>query len=71
MKTESELYDEFFTWLDNKIKPIKIPKMFPESDGLVLTASDFLAGLQIKEGSDYYCDVLFELWKKHTYDDIS
>lgn len=73
MKTEAELYNEFFEWLDEKVEPIIVPKLFKELDGFTYTASDYLVTIDMVvnycDKTDYYCDILFELWYKQTYGD--
>ncbi len=69
MKSESELYDDFFDWLDEAMGPVKVPTLFASLPGFEMPASDFLTEIRravfIGDRHDQYCDVLFELWKEH------
>lgn len=71
MKTESELYDEFYKWLDDNMGSIKVPTFFVELPGFEMSASAYLSEIRktalTPTGVDYYCDVLFEVWKRHNY----
>ena len=48
MKTESELYDEFYKWLDDNMGSIKVPTFFVELLGFEMPASvSIVTGKQI------------------------